>query len=79
MAAGIQTHIHKFEETLKGYLYEGPLTPFWSLVEHKTKVKRERVALGTSISFLCLRLFMPIYHLNRFTWLYCHLFSSRLG
>jgi hypothetical protein len=52
MAAAVQTHIHKFEETLKGYLYEGPLTPFWSFVEHKTKVKRERVALGTFISFL---------------------------
>ena len=46
MAAQIQKHIHNVEETLKGYLYEGPLTPFWSIVEEKTKVKRERVAVG---------------------------------
>jgi hypothetical protein len=52
MAASVQNHIHKVEETLKGYLYEGPLTPFWSLVEQKTKVKRERVAVGNIKSFL---------------------------
>jgi hypothetical protein len=46
MAAAVQTHIQKVEETLKGYLYEGPLTPLWSLAEQKTKLKRERIALG---------------------------------
>lgn len=46
MAAAVQNHIQKFEETLKGYLYEGPLTPLWSLLEKKTNQKRERIALG---------------------------------
>jgi hypothetical protein len=52
MAAAARTHIHKFEETLKGYLYEGPLTPYWSIIEQKTNLKRERIALGNSISLL---------------------------
>ncbi|CAF0984314.1 unnamed protein product [Rotaria sordida] len=46
MASSVRNHIHKVEEILKGYLYEGPLTPFWSLLEQKTKLKRERIALG---------------------------------
>jgi hypothetical protein len=52
MAAAARTQIHKFEETLKGYLYEGPLTPYWSIIEQKTNLKRERIALGNSISLL---------------------------
>ena len=54
MAAQIQRHIRNVEDTLKGYLYEGPLTPYWGLIEQKTKVKRERVALGSTISSLVL-------------------------
>lgn len=46
MAAQAQAQIRKVEEILKGYLYEGPLVPFWGLVEQKVKVKRERIALG---------------------------------
>ena len=46
MAAGVQAQIRKVEDILKGYLYEGPLVPLWGLVEQKTKLKRERVALG---------------------------------
>ncbi|CAF2649410.1 unnamed protein product [Rotaria sp. Silwood2] len=46
MAAAIRNHIQKLEGILKGYVYEGPLTPFWSLLEQKTKLKRERIALG---------------------------------
>ncbi|CAF4092054.1 unnamed protein product [Rotaria socialis] len=46
MAAQVQTYVRKVEDALKGYLYDGPLTPLWSLVEQKTKLKRERVALG---------------------------------
>jgi len=46
MASPIQNKIRKCEETLKGYLYEGPLVSFWGLLEQKTKVKRERIALG---------------------------------
>jgi hypothetical protein len=46
MAAQVQNQIRKYEEILKGYLYEGPLVPLWGLVEQKTKVKRERIALG---------------------------------
>lgn len=46
MAAQIQHHIRNLEDTLKGYLYEGPLTPYWGLLEQKTKVKRERMAVG---------------------------------
>jgi len=46
MAAQVQSQIRKVEDILKGYLYEGPLVPLWSLVEKKTNVKRERVALG---------------------------------
>ena len=51
MAAQIQTQIRKVEDILKGYLYEGPLVPIWGLLEQKTKVKRERLALGNSILF----------------------------
>lgn len=51
MAAQIQTQIRKFEDILKGYLYEGPLVPVWGLLEQKTKVKRERLALGISPRF----------------------------
>jgi len=46
MTAPIQKQIRKFEDILKGYLYEGPLVQFWSIIEVKTKVKRERIALG---------------------------------
>ncbi|CAF0752167.1 unnamed protein product [Adineta steineri] len=46
MAAQIQHHIRNLEDTLKGYLYEGPLTTYWSILEQKTKVKRERIATG---------------------------------
>jgi hypothetical protein len=49
MAASVQNQVQKFEEILKGYLYEGPLTPYWSLLEQKTKLKRERIALGMSL------------------------------
>jgi hypothetical protein len=52
MAAQVQSQIRKFEEILKGYLYEGPLVPFWGLIEQKTKVKRERVALGIFVPLL---------------------------
>lgn len=48
MAAAVQSQVQKFEEILKGYLYEGPLTPYWSLLEQKTKLKRERIAVGRS-------------------------------
>ena len=46
MANQIQSQIKKVEDILKGYLYEGPLVPLWSTLEQKTKVKRERLALG---------------------------------
>ncbi len=46
MANQVQSQIRKFEEILKGYLYEGPLVPLWGTLEQKTKVKRERLALG---------------------------------
>jgi hypothetical protein len=46
MAVPVQNHVQKLEDILKGYLYEGPLTPYWSLLEQKTKLKRERLALG---------------------------------
>lgn len=49
MASQVQSQIRKMEETLKGYLYEGPLTPFWGLLEQKTNLKRERIALGISL------------------------------
>jgi hypothetical protein len=52
MASPVQNHLRKFDEILKGYLYEGPLVPFWGLIEQKTKVKRERIALGISIVLL---------------------------
>ena len=42
----VQSYIRKFEDILKGYLYEGPLVSLWSLAEQKTKVKRERLAMG---------------------------------
>jgi len=44
--SGIQAQIRKVEDILKGYLYEGPLVPLWAVVEQKTNLKRERVALG---------------------------------
>ncbi len=46
MAAAIQTQIRKFEDKIKPYLYEGPGVQYWSLLEKKTNVKREQVALG---------------------------------
>ncbi|CAF3932632.1 unnamed protein product [Rotaria sp. Silwood2] len=46
MAAVVQAQIRKVEEKLKPYLYEGPLTSYWGLIEKKTKVKREQVAFG---------------------------------
>ena len=49
MAVSMQNPIHKLEEILKGYLYEGSLTSIWSLLEQKTKLKRERIALGISV------------------------------
>jgi len=52
MAAKVQEYTRKFEDILKGYLYEGPLTPYWSILEQKTKVKRERIALGITIPSL---------------------------
>ncbi len=52
MAAQVQNQIRKVEDILKGYLYEGPLVPFWAIVEQKTKVKRERVAIGSVILLL---------------------------
>ena len=48
MAAAIQTHVRKFEEKLKPYLHQGPLAPYWTLLEQKTKLKREQLALGTT-------------------------------
>ncbi len=56
MAAKVQQYIRNFEDILKGYLYEGPLTPYWSILEQKTKVKRERIALGITMPSL----FFPI-------------------
>ncbi|CAF3196500.1 unnamed protein product [Rotaria socialis] len=46
MAAAVQNQIRKVEEKIKPYLYEGPLTSYWGLVEGKTKVKREQIAFG---------------------------------
>jgi len=45
MANQVQSQINKFENILKGYLYEGPLISLWGFLEQKTKVKRERLAL----------------------------------
>lgn len=55
MASSIQAQIRKVEDSLKPYLYEGPLTSLWSLAEQKTNLKRERIALGITIrlDFLC--------------------------
>ncbi|UJR21002.1 hypothetical protein I4U23_024102 [Adineta vaga] len=46
MAAAIQPYIRKIENKIKPYLYEGPFTSYWGLLEQKAKVKREHVALG---------------------------------
>jgi len=46
MAAVFQNQIRRFERSAKPYLYEGPFTSHWGLVEQKTKVKRDQIALG---------------------------------
>jgi len=46
MAAVVQNQLRRFEQKVKPYLYEGPLTTYWGLIEQKTKVKREQLALG---------------------------------
>jgi hypothetical protein len=52
MAAAIQTQLHKVQEKVKPYLYEGPLSSYWAILEQKTKLKREQVALGILFSLL---------------------------
>jgi hypothetical protein len=52
MAAVIQNQIRQLEQKFKPYLYEGPLASYWSLLEQKTKVKREQAALGISLFFI---------------------------
>jgi len=54
MAAAVQTQFHKFQDKLKPYLYEGPLSSYWGILEQKTNVKREQVALGILFSLLFL-------------------------
>ncbi|CAF1624191.1 unnamed protein product [Adineta ricciae] len=46
MAAAIKPYLHKVELKVKPYLQEGPLSPYWQLLENKTKAKREHIALG---------------------------------
>jgi len=62
MAAVIQNQIRNFENKIKPYLYEGPGVQYWSLLEKKTNVKREQVALGI---FFLLLLFLSLdYYLS---------------
>ncbi|CAF0969829.1 unnamed protein product [Rotaria sordida] len=46
MAAAVQTQIRKIEQKLQPYLYKGPLSSYWDLIEKKVPVKREQIALG---------------------------------
>ena len=46
MAAVVQNYIRNFEDKIKPYVREGPLVPLWTLLEDKTKLKREQLALG---------------------------------
>lgn len=52
MAAVVQAQIRKFEDTVRPYLYHGPLAPYWPLLEQKTKLKREQLSLGKLASSL---------------------------
>ncbi len=54
MAAIIENQIRKFEGKLKPFLYDGPFTSYFGLVEQKTKLRREQIALGISLSLLFL-------------------------
>ena len=56
MAELVQTQLRKFDQLVKPYLYEGPLSSKFSLLEQKTPVKRERFALGR-IALLSLNYF----------------------
>lgn len=47
MAATLHSRVEKLEDNLKKYLYDGSASPLWSLIESKTKQKRERIALGS--------------------------------
>ncbi|CAF1344827.1 unnamed protein product [Adineta steineri] len=55
MAAVVQNQLRKVEEKLKPFLYEGPFNSIGGLIEQKTKVKREQVALGL-LAFLAIYL-----------------------
>lgn len=56
MAAAIKPYLHKVELKIKPYLQEGPLAPYWQLLENKTKAKREHIALGMQLLYICLLL-----------------------
>jgi len=79
MAAAVQNQIRKFENKIKPYLYEGPGSQYWTLIEQKTNVKREQVALGIFFNYYYFYHLIIIYHMTRFTWSRSHLFSIWLG
>jgi hypothetical protein len=41
MAARVQQYIRNFEDILKGYLYEGPLTLYCSILEQKIRITNQ--------------------------------------
>ena len=53
MAAILQAQIRKFEDAVRPYVSEGPLAPYWTLLEQKTKLKREQLALGICLGHCC--------------------------
>jgi hypothetical protein len=52
--AVVESQIRKLEEKLKPFLYEGPFTSHLGLLEQKTKLRREQIVLGISLSLLFL-------------------------
>jgi len=55
MAGPIQSNIHKLTDKLKPYLYDNQISPYLSIIEKKTNLKREQIALG-AIAFLAVYL-----------------------
>jgi hypothetical protein len=46
MVDSIKNQIRTFERIIKPYLYEGRFSSQWSLIEQKTHLKRDQIALG---------------------------------
>ena len=62
MAAAIKPYLHKVELKIKPYLQEGPFSPYWQLLENKTKAKREHVALGMQLLYVYAYLSYLFFH-----------------